>query len=281
MNEEMNGFIIDNNKAKRLFTLTLLLLCLLPILLDTIVITPLYVNLENDVAFSSSFLPTTVYYCREIIELLSFLVAYSIIIFAMFFTSKAQVKAVMLFYTLVHIAKIPLKLVMNIFIYGSLGSVEEIMIDLIYLTVYFLLDMLQLLSVYLFTARESNRYFKHIAFMTVKCKKRNAEHAKVNYPTITLNISKFYSKYNPLQRSALKMSILILAIKLLSRLLNDIAYGLPISFGEVMVMLLYYLSDILYGLAAYVTALLLFSCFYEKLNYKKTDEAIASSDNAI
>ena len=92
-----------------------------------------------------------------------------------------------------------------------------------------------------------------------------------------LPLSKMFDWYNPLQRSAMKMSILILVMKIISRILNDISIGAPHSFGEVMVMILYYLSDVLYGIVAYIIALITFNVVYDKLKEKETDEEESSS----
>jgi len=75
------------------------------------------------------------------------------------------------------------------------------------------------------------------------------------------------------------MSLMILIMRLFSRILNDISYGAPKSFGEVMIMVLYYASDILYGVVAYVIALITFNAVYDKLKIteKETDKEISSS----
>jgi len=172
---------------------------------------------------------------------------------------------------------------MNVVIYGTLGNYIQITVDLIYLFAYFSLAMIQLLIVYIFAVTDSNKYLYHIELQKAKSKKKNQkgkknqkEEAPKNF---VLPFSKFFNWYNPLQRSAIKMSLMILIMRLFSRILNDISYGAPKSFGEVMIMVLYYASDILYGVVAYVIALITFNAVYDKLKIteKETDKEISSS----
>jgi hypothetical protein len=74
------------------------------------------------------------------------------------------------------------------------------------------------------------------------------------------------------------MSLLILLIKLVTRVINDISYGAPESVEEVLIMVLYYLSDIIYGAVAYLISIFVISQFYEKIK-KKSGVDTPFSDN--
>lgn len=274
----MNRFTehpMDLTKAKKLFTFSMLLLCLLPILLDTVIITPIYVILQSDIAFSGGTLSTAVYYFKDILSILAFASSYSIIIFSLLFLSRKTARYIALLYTAIFFAQIPLKLLMNVFTTGSLGTLWEISFDLIYLFSYFLLNMIQLWGVYFLAATDMNRFLRYREIPRGREKKKE-KNVKIEASTV-LPISKFFDKYNPLQLSAIKMSVLMIALKLLSRALNDISYGAPSSFGEVLVMIAYYLSDILYGVAAYLIALLIFTFIYDKLKKSMADKTEVSS----
>lgn len=275
----MNQVIINGEKAKKYFWGIMMLFCALPVLLDTLLITPIYVNLENNIAFSGSFLTMAVYYTKDLLGVVTFSVAYAMIIFSVLLLSKKQARLVVILYTLIYFVQIPLKLIMNIVIYGSLGSIDDITLDIMYLLFYFILYILQLLVVWLFATTDTNRYLRYVTFIKYKNGKKGKQSAlSDNELPPVLPLTKFFNKYNPLQRSAFKMALLVFAMKLLSRIANDIAYGAPTSFGEVLIMIIYYLSDLLYGLAAYVVALIVFSFLHTK-TAKKADEAKASSAN--
>ena len=266
---------MDLTKAKKLFSFYMLFLCLLPILLDTTIITPVYVMLKSNVAFSGGALSTLIYYFKDVLSIIAFASSYAIIIFSMLFLERKIARYLVWIYTAIFFAQIPLKLLINILIYGSLGSVWEILNDVIYLTFYFLLNMIQLLIVYFIASADINKFLRRREIS------RHAEKKKGKQPeteaSSVLPISKFFDRRNPLQRSALKMSILMIALKLLSRALNDISYGAPASFGEVLVMIAYYVSDILYGIAAYLIALIVFTFIYDKLKKLEAEETEVSS----
>ena len=268
---------INKEKSKKLTVIVMLLFCTLPIILNAVCLVPIYTSVQSNAAFDTSPLGVTIKYLQDFLDLMSFAVSYALIIFSALLISKKNTSLAVLLYTVSFALRIPLRLVMNIFIYGTLGSSAQITIDLIYLFVYFGLEMLQLLIVYIFATTDSNKYIYHLELQKEKSKKGKKKKEQLPQKSAVLPFSKFLDWYNPLQRSAIKMSIMILAMKILSRILNDIFIGAPQSFGEVMVMVLYYTSDILYGVVAYIIALITFNIVYDKLKAKKTDEEDSSS----
>ena len=94
--------------------------------------------------------------------------------------------------------------------------------------------------------------------------------------TNVLPFAKLLDLSNPLQKSAFKMSILVCGVKILTRIINEFTMPAPASIVEVLVMIAYYLFDLLYGILAYVIALVVFSVIYDKLKSKK----VADEDNA-
>lgn len=273
----MNQFTeypIKKGKAPKLFLIIMLCFCFVPVILNCVLISPLYMKLNADVLFSDSAIIHILDYSMDFLDIVAFSVSYALIIFSVLLLSKKTARFIVLLYTLAFALQIPLKIIMNIPLNGSLGSVEEIIIDIIYLSVYFILFMLQLLAVYLFAATDTNKYLGYMEFTKKKAGKKNAPAPEDHS---VLPFKRFFHKINPLQRSALKMSLLIFFIRLMSRVINDISYGAPQSIGEVLIMAVYYLTDALYGIVAYVVALIVFSLVYEKLAHKKTDEAEAPS----
>lgn len=274
---------VNSRKAKKLFTFLMLLFCFLPILINSVIISPIYTVMNADVAFPDWAL-TVVDLLMDMLDVVGFSVPYAIIIFSALLIGRRTAKYIAVLYTLFFFVQIPVKIFMNIPVNGSLGSADQIITDVIYLAVYFLLFMLQLLVVYTFAATDSNKYMRHVEMSKAKKEKRNKGKASTvpDTSSYVLPLTKLYSHRNPLQRSAFKMGLLILAVKVFARLLNDVTYGLPESFGEVLVMAVYYLSDVIYGLVAYFIALVAFYFIYEKLkDDKKADEAEAPSADDI
>ncbi len=262
---------INISKAMKFLLIAMLLFCLCPVLINCLVLVPIYASISSDVLYSSSPIPVIIKYVQDFLDLTAFSVSYTLIIFSVLLISKKHAKKTVLIYTLVFFLKIPIKLLMNVPLYGSLGSFEDIIFDLIYLGVYFSLEMLQLLAVYIFASFDANKHLKKTAFQKAD-KKAIASDQRV------LPFTKLLSFGNPLQRSAFKMALLISGIKIFSRILTDITYGAPASWGEVLIMIVYYLSDLLYGVIAYIIAMLVFNASYEILKTNKnTDEEVSPS----
>lgn len=267
---------INKEKSKKLTVLIMLLFCTLPIVLNAVLLVPLYTSVHANVAFASSALDVTIKYFQDFLDLCAFAVSYALIIFSALLISRKRARLAVLIYTLSFALRIPLRLLMNVVTNGTLGNSTQITIDVIYLLAYFSLEMLQLLIVYIFAVTDSNKYMYHIEMKKSKSKgkKGRKKQDDPDEKAFVLPFSSFFDWYNPLQRSAIKMSIMIIVMRIFSRILNDISIGAPKSFGEVMVMVLYYTSDILYGVVAYVIALITFNAVYDKLkvNEKETDE---------
>ena len=269
----------DLNNKKRVSKMTWLFMALfflLPLILNNLIIIPIYATLEADVAYSGSLLTIVIKYLQDFFDLFAFSSAYALIIFSALLLDGKRSRFIALFYAITYLFIIPVKMLMNVVIYGSLGSTSQIIIDVIYLGVYFVLYLLQLLAVYIFAATDSSRYISSLE--ALRASKRDKARQRAENIGSVLPFSKFFDWYNPLQRSAIKMSALITAIKVGTRIINDVSVGAPESFGEVMIMVVYYLSDFIYGAVAYIVAIFVISLFFERL--KKKDGDLSPSDKA-
>ena len=269
----------DLNNKKRVSNMTWLFMALfflLPLILNNLIIIPIYATLEADVVYSGSLLTIVIKYLQDFFDLLAFSSAYALIIFSALLLDGKRSRFIALFYAITYLLVIPVKMLMNVVIYGSLGSTSQIIIDVIYLGVYFVLYLLQLLAVYIFAATDSSRYISSLE--ALRASKRDKARQRAENIGSVLPFSKFIDWYNPLQRSAVKMSALITAIKVGTRIINDVSVGAPESFGEVMIMVVYYLSDFIYGAVAYIVAIFVISLFFERL--KKKDGDLSPSDKA-
>ena len=269
----------DLNNKKRVSNMTWLFMALfflLPLILNNLIIIPIYATLEADVVYSGSLLTIVIKYLQDFFDLFAFSSAYALIIFSALLLDGKRSRFIAIFYALTYLFIIPVKMLMNVVIYGSLGNTSQIIIDVIYLGVYFVLYLLQLLAVYIFAATDSSRYISSLE--ALRSSKNDKARARAESITSVLPFSKFFDWYNPLQRSAIKMSALITAIKVGTRIINDVSVGAPESFGEVMIMVVYYLSDFIYGAVAYIVAIFVINLFFERL--KKKDGDLSPSDKA-
>ena len=267
----------DLNNKKRvsiMLWLFMALFFLLPLILNNLVIIPIYAVLSADALYSDSTLTVIIKYIQDFFDLFAFSSSYALIIFSSLFLERNRSRFIALFYAITYLLVIPVKILMNVVIYGSLGNTSQIIIDIIYLCVYFVLYLLQLLAVYIFATTDSSRYISSVD--ALRNSKRDKIRAKAEKIGSVLPFSKFIDWYNPLQRSATKMAALIVVIKIGTRIINDVSIGAPESFGEVMIMVVYYLSDLIYGAVSYIVAIFIIHLFFESL--KKKDGDLSPSD---
>ena len=98
-----------------------------------------------------------------------------------------------------------------------------------------------------------------------KCNKFITERKKAGISTPAfLPFTKTLDKNNPLQACAFKLALLVSGIKISTRIISDIYYGFPQSLAEGLVMVAYYLSDMLNGLIFYTLLWLLFNYINKK-----------------
>lgn len=249
---------INEKRIARVFTVALLLLCLLPIVINITCLTPLYFNLENNTVYRGTAITVTLKYISDLFDLIAFSSVYAMIIFSLVLLKKRVTANVCISYCAILILKIPARLLMNIPLYGSIGTKAEIIADLISLSFYFIIELVQLALVFTFASVCSSNYLRSVSILNGRGKKDS----RISH---ILPIKKYVDWYNPLLRSAIYSSITVTAFRFIARLITDIDAGLPSSFGEVMIIIINYLTDAVYGFVAYIIAIILFNFIYERL----------------
>ena len=262
---------INEKRIKKTLALTMLLFCLLPIVLNIACLTPIYFTLETNTVYRGSAISLTLKYIADLLDLIAFGSVYATVIFSLILFKKRITVAFAFSYCAILLLKIPARLLMNIPLYNTIGTKEEIIADLLSLSFYFLLEMLQFTIVIIFASATAKSYLRSIDFLNKKGKR--SEHAESILP-----IKKFINWYNPLLRAATYSSITVIIFKVISRIITDIDAGAPTSFGEVMIMIVNYLTDAIYGVVAYVIAIFIFNLLYDRLT--KADPTKKSSKKA-
>ena len=255
---------INERRITRAFAISLLLLCLLPVVLNITCLTPLYFSLENNTVYRGTAITITLKYISDLFDLIAFGSVYAMMIFSLVLLRKRVTAIIAIAYCALLLFKIPARLLMNIPLYGTFGTKEEIIADLISLSFYFILELLQFFLVFIFVSICASSYLRSVAILTQK----NKTSPQVKH---ILPIKKYVDWYNPLLRSAIYSSIVITVFKFIARIITDIDAGAPSSFGEVMIIIINYITDAAYGFAAYILAILIFNLLFEKLT--KEDNA--------
>lgn len=253
----MNNIIpnpINEKKIKKVLALVLTLCCLLPVIVNITCLTPLLYSLENNTLYKGTAVSLTVKYVSDLLVVLSFASVYSIIIFSKALLNKKTTVVVSILYVALLLFKIPASLLMVIPVYG-----EIILADILMLTFYFILDSLQFALILIFVTITIKSYLRSINLII----RKNSKNAPaLNY---ILPISRYFDWYNPLLRSAFYSSLTVVGFRAFSRLISSIGMVPPETFKEVMTIVVDYLSDFVFGAAAYIIAVVVFNVLYDAL----------------
>ena len=256
---EMLPITIDKKRITRILLLVFSLFCILPTILNITVVTPIYFSLEHDIVYSGTAITLTLKYVADLLDVLSFSSVYALLTFTLLLLEKKHTVFVSLCYVAVLILKIPVRILMNIPLYGSIGTEAELIADLMSLSFYFILELLQFLIVLLIASVISKNYLRSLELLKTSKRKQSKQ------PEFILPISKFINWYNPLLRISVYSGITVVLFRVLSRVVTDIGAGAPTMVGEVLIMIVYYLSDVIYGIAAYLIAILVFNILYDMI----------------
>lgn len=264
-------FTMDKKKAFKRFTIYMIAFCLIPLAINSAALSPFRDALSSDVLYSDSVILSVTDYLMSFLEIIAFAVTFSVIIASVFLGSKKITGMAVIIFVLSLLVQIPLSIFMKAPIYGTIGTAKEVALSLIPSLAYVLFCVLHIVFVY-FAAR-----FQKRSFLIPPRRLRKAG-GKIAYDPQLLPFKKIYSKTNALQRSALFMSIIIVIPKIILHVLGHLMIGFPEGAEGIISFVLSYFTDVAYGFVAYIIALLILSSCYDKLRSKKTDEAVAPSE---
>ena len=223
--------------------------CAVLYLIYTVALVPLYTYLSTNVLFMGGWLPFTIRLLLEILDVAIFAIAYFSITYAFFRITPKKAIIFPILYIILALFRRLISLLAELISSGHIGTE-----DFLSLGLYYILDVLQLLAVIAIVCYEYNKCNK---FITERKK------AGINTPDF-LPFSKTLDKNNPLQACSFKLALLISGIKIATRIISDMYYGFPKSLAEGLVMMAYYLSDMLNGLIFYTLLWLLFNYINKK-----------------
>ena len=234
--------------------------CLLLCALNVGLLIPLLVYTSSDVTFENSLLPMLLEVLSTLADIAVYTVAFSAAVFAFRLFPARKAIGLPLTFFLVALIRRAASLGVEILTSGSIGS-DDIQSAAFYLVVEILLDSAVSL----------------IAFCTFR--KTSKKDPSLLYPPFPAPEGRFlpcrrlFDRSAPGQRAALGAGILLATVKVVSRILYDIMYtmvsGFPSGAGkilrEILVMLLYYTSDVLGGAVAYLGILFLIRLYYRHI----------------
>ena len=215
---------IDSSVSFKRMRNFLILFCGILFILSSVILKPIYTTLYSNIIFSESFLLLLLEFLLDICDIFIYSSAFAIVSYSVFFAHAKASRLLIITYLALALIKNIIDIVMTVFLYGSIDSS-----DIFSVIFYIAAEAALLLAVY-FTAR----FFKN--------RSENSD---------PLPFKKLFDSSNPIQITAIISAAILSAIKIISRIIFDIFYGLPESLFEVCSMVLFYTADILIAALAY------------------------------
>ena len=268
---------INETRIKKTLTIFMLLFCVLPAFLNIVCITPLMINLSNNVLYEdNSPILLTLKYVLDLLSVISFVSVYAIISFSKVLLKKKVTVTVSILYCALILLKIPANLLVATPFYN-----ENKLVDYFFsLFEASMLEALQFGLILIFAIVIANSYLRSTEMLEQKIKKGKASQ-RIDQ---ILPIKKYINWYNPLLRTAIYSSIIITAVRIFSRTVS-LLITIP---DNVMLIITDYISDLIFGFAAYIIFIFIFNLLYDKLtkpskknNIKKENKADENNSSAL
>lgn len=268
---------INETRIKKTLTIFMLLFCVLPAFLNIVCITPLMINLSNNVLYEdNSPILLTLKYVLDLLSVISFVSVYAMISFSKVLLKKKITITVSILYCVLILLKIPANLLVATPFYN-----ENKLVDYFFsLFEASMLEALQFGLILIFAIVIANSYLRSTEMLEQKIKKGKASQRIEQI----LPIKKYINWYNPLLRTAIYSSIIITAVRIFSRTIS-LLITIP---DNVMLIITDYLSDLIFGFTAYMIFIFIFNLLYDKLtkpskknNSKKENKADENNSSAL
>lgn len=228
----------DRKNDLRLFGI-MAVSCAVIFSLITFVIEPLSVFASTDVTVSMTLLPTVVDIIRELAENAAFAFCYSLVIYSAIMRSIKSTWGLFGVYVGACALRRASVLGISYLTYSYIDGT-----DIFSVCASLAIEALMMLTVTLISLSIGKKYNDKKA-QTEKAARRTGDLSRVE----TIDFSSVFSKNNPMQVCALIAGVMLSVIKLIMRIDLDIKYtkfyGAPNGISEILVMIVYYMSDVL------------------------------------
>lgn len=245
---------INEARVKKTLTVFMLLFCVVPTVLNIAGITPLMINLSSNVLYEdNSPILLTLKYVLDLLTVISFVSVYAMISFSQILLKKKITVTLSILYGILLLLKIPANLLVAVPFYS-----ENKLVDYFFsLFEASMLEALQFALILIFATVIAKSYLRSNDVLKQKIKKgRGAQRIEQILP-----IKKYINWYNPLLRTAIYSSIIVTAVRVFSRTIS-LLITIP---DNVILIITDYLSDFIFGFAAYIIFIFIFNLLYDKL----------------
>lgn len=264
---------INEKKVMKKACIFMLAFCFAPIIFNIVCVAPIYSVLYSDIQFRGGVLPEIVRYFMDFLDIIAFSSAYALIIFSFTLLKKKITVFITVSYISILLLKIPVKLLMEQLLNHSITSANQLWLNLTVLFFYFLIEVLQFFIVFIIAATVSKKYLRAIDILSNTKKKITYKIEHI------LPVKKCINRYNPLLRAALYSGIVVTIFRVLTQLISDIELGAPESFKVTIIILILYVTSILYGIITYLLSIFIFNSFYKSVSSKKAENKNKANDD--
>ncbi len=225
-----------------------------------------YLSCDNNIILYQSILPEILNVLRNLTEVFAWAIALSLLAYAIFFrTAKSTVLRLSLLLCGLLLLRRVFDISVVLIVYQSISLYYDIFFNII----YFIIDLLILLISSVLISSTSKKYYRQRSAQN-KAKTLFGNEIKTEISTEDFYpFQKIFDKKNPLQVCLLKISVFFSLSKILSRLLFDLGAGAPNDWKDFLWMVVYYLSDLIFGAVFYIFCILIFHVIFAKLKKQK------------
>ena len=243
------------NKSNSIFSspqFPIYLLSLIVAVLNSCLLSPIYIQIENNITFEYTPLPIILNYVILLFDVLYIALLFSSVSFSVYSVHKGiEKKSSAIIPT---IAIVFLKHVLNLTASSIIDSYIDVSFD-IPMTLYLIvIDLLMILVVAIVANHYSRKHFAHAKAMAKASKYLEAvEYNEIDDVYPFKGFWKF--KNHPVLLPVFIGAVISAGIFVIQRLYADIVVlGAPSTFAEIIDITISYTTDILYGIVAYATS---------------------------
>ncbi len=232
-----------------------MLICLSAIFaIITFIIEPLYLRFVSDITIRVTVLPSILDILRILAETLAFAVCYSVIIFTAVNFGTKRTFGIFGVYAAICTVRRLCVLVMTFIIYHSIevGDIFNICVALAF-------ECILALVVALISLRVSSSYNQKKADIK-KAAGVTGDFSKLK----PIEFNRVFSRANPFLLCSFICACILTVYNIFERILYDFSLGAPDGAGEIIMMVAYYISDILFGMIFYAVCWLILSKLFNK-----------------
>lgn len=243
----------NNNKSRIPPHLPIYIISLLLIVLTSCILSPIYMQVGNDIVFMYTVLPIILNYAILLFETMYLALIFAGVAYSAYAINKGTEKKIPnIIYPL---SLVFIKHVLNLLVSSIIDSYIDVMFDLPVTIMLMFVDALIIAVVCIIANRKTKLHFARVKKIMKAAKYLDT--ADYDDSLDIFPFRGFFDLKNPIIISIISGAIITTVSMILQRLYADIfVLGAPVNFFEIAEMFIAYLADILLGLAGYATSYL-------------------------